>query len=135
MWTTVALVALSLAPQQAGQLTLANARATYGAPGLPRTDSKLLPGDQFVIVFDIEGVTIDSASKVLYTTAVELADSKGKVLFKQDPRDLETVAPLGGSSVPGMVALDVGLDQPRSEEHTSELQSLRHLVCRLLLEK
>src|SRR5262245_64265504 len=26
-------------------------------------------------------------------------------------------------------------DHPRSEEHTSELQSLRHLVCRLLLEK
>src|ERR1035441_10744224 len=25
--------------------------------------------------------------------------------------------------------------QGRSEEHTSELQSLRHLVCRLLLEK
>src|SRR5258705_6068609 len=24
---------------------------------------------------------------------------------------------------------------PRSEEHTSELQSLRHIVCRLLLEK
>src|ERR1035441_4383253 len=24
--------------------------------------------------------------------------------------------------------------EPRSEEHTSELQSLRHLVCRLLLE-
>src|ERR1039458_2129714 len=28
---------------------------------------------------------------------------------------------------------DVGM--ARSEEHTSELQSLRHLVCRLLLEK
>src|SRR5947199_5796272 len=28
-----------------------------------------------------------------------------------------------------------GLRFPRSEEHTSELQSLRHLVCRLLLEK
>src|SRR5205814_10530152 len=26
-------------------------------------------------------------------------------------------------------------DPERSEEHTSELQSLRHLVCRLLLEK
>src|SRR5437899_9857782 len=26
-------------------------------------------------------------------------------------------------------------DGVRSEEHTSELQSLRHLVCRLLLEK
>src|SRR5438045_6186159 len=29
----------------------------------------------------------------------------------------------------------MGKLQPRSEEHTSELQSLRHLVCRLLLEK
>src|SRR5437899_6771673 len=27
------------------------------------------------------------------------------------------------------------LRRARSEEHTSELQSLRHLVCRLLLEK
>src|SRR5436853_5654867 len=27
------------------------------------------------------------------------------------------------------------LQSTRSEEHTSELQSLRHLVCRLLLEK
>src|SRR5438045_9368336 len=27
------------------------------------------------------------------------------------------------------------IDRGRSEEHTSELQSLRHLVCRLLLEK
>src|ERR1035441_10877785 len=29
----------------------------------------------------------------------------------------------------------VGQRLSRSEEHTSELQSLRHLVCRLLLEK
>src|SRR5437899_11005745 len=28
-----------------------------------------------------------------------------------------------------------GQAEVRSEEHTSELQSLRHLVCRLLLEK
>src|SRR5205823_7092009 len=27
------------------------------------------------------------------------------------------------------------LERPRSEEHTSELQSLAYLVCRLLLEK
>src|SRR5205814_9092685 len=30
---------------------------------------------------------------------------------------------------------DRSLGSQRSEEHTSELQSLRHLVCRLLLEK
>src|SRR5258705_4647253 len=29
----------------------------------------------------------------------------------------------------------IALGEGRSEEHTSELQSLRHLVCRLLLEK
>src|ERR1039458_9341302 len=29
----------------------------------------------------------------------------------------------------------LGEERTRSEEHTSELQSLRHLVCRLLLEK
>src|SRR5262245_2112013 len=35
-----------------------------------------------------------------------------------------------------VVALYVaGISTARSEEHTSELQSLRHLVCRLLLEK
>src|SRR5437899_8734960 len=32
-------------------------------------------------------------------------------------------------------ANDPGNNTIRSEEHTSELQSLRHLVCRLLLEK
>src|SRR5947199_6523487 len=37
-----------------------------------------------------------------------------------------------------VVARGRGIASPgvdRSEEHTSELQSLRHLVCRLLLEK
>src|SRR5205823_9994941 len=33
------------------------------------------------------------------------------------------------------VSLDVNQNQVRSEEHTSELQSLAYLVCRLLLEK
>src|SRR5438045_5971755 len=32
-------------------------------------------------------------------------------------------------------SIDAKLVGERSEEHTSELQSLRHLVCRLLLEK
>src|SRR5205814_8016558 len=33
------------------------------------------------------------------------------------------------------LAADGAVAGHRSEEHTSELQSLRHLVCRLLLEK
>src|SRR5262245_62224805 len=35
----------------------------------------------------------------------------------------------------GAVVVIASGDNRRSEEHTSELQSLRHLVCRLLLEK
>src|SRR5205814_4744290 len=37
-------------------------------------------------------------------------------------------------NLPASDALGTAVDV-RSEEHTSELQSLRHLVCRLLLEK
>src|SRR5436853_5850796 len=48
-----------------------------------------------------------------------------------------------GDGCPGSVRVNVPAARvdadvcvaPRSEEHTSELQSLRHLVCRLLLEK
>src|SRR3989442_11348831 len=43
--------------------------------------------------------------------------------------DMEGVCASSGS------ACSVGSLKPRSEEHTSELQSRPHLVCRLLLEK
>src|SRR2546425_6726511 len=39
------------------------------------------------------------------------------------------------AEAPREVALGEALDERRSEEHTSELQSLAYLVCRLLLEK
>src|SRR5205814_7027383 len=45
--------------------------------------------------------------------------------FSQDPQTIVVV--------PSM-SIDA-INSGRSEEHTSELQSLRHLVCRLLLEK
>src|SRR5947199_10734163 len=40
-----------------------------------------------------------------------------------------------GCSVRRALGCDFGRNHRRSEEHTSELQSLRQLVCRLLLEK
>src|SRR3712207_8370661 len=42
-------------------------------------------------------------------------------------------AALGDPAV--VVAVDEVCGSPRSEEHTSELQSRQYLVCRLLLEK
>src|SRR5438045_7689108 len=53
-----------------------------------------------------------------------------------DPPEREKIAVLMPASLPVM-STNAPPELPglRSEEHTSELQSLRHLVCRLLLEK
>src|SRR5258705_4459554 len=48
-------------------------------------------------------------------------------------RDEITFSVPGGLDVVAISLWDT--KEYRSEEHTSELQSLRHLVCRLLLEK
>src|SRR5205814_9501771 len=45
------------------------------------------------------------------------------------------VAALVVDGVDGGLGVIDAIRDERSEEHTSELQSLRHLVCRLLLEK
>src|SRR5262245_66348339 len=51
--------------------------------------------------------------------------------------NLSEPAPQSRRCFPLRPARGLFLQRPhsRSEEHTSELQSLRHLVCRLLLEK
>src|SRR2546422_7939027 len=41
----------------------------------------------------------------------------------------------GYSETAGLLTRRVAMGRKRSEEHTSELQSRLHLVCRLLLEK
>src|SRR3989441_6133291 len=51
----------------------------------------------------------------------------GGLIASIDPIDIEALAGQGGDIVTNIVE--------RSEEHTSELQSLAYLVCRLLLEK
>src|SRR5687767_15766361 len=47
----------------------------------------------------------------------------------------DDAAARGDAAPGGEGAGGQGLAGPRSEEHTSELQSLAYLVCRLLLEK
>src|SRR5690349_23919000 len=43
--------------------------------------------------------------------------------------------PVRERTKPASSSMSTGSSPPRSEEHTSELQSRRDLVCRLLLEK
>src|SRR5438045_7829375 len=60
---------------------------------------------------------------------------------QQRPLVTEDPEPIGAGRVLFEGGVDLAHDYQnpvsglRSEEHTSELQSLRHLVCRLLLEK
>src|SRR3712207_8665624 len=49
--------------------------------------------------------------------------------------DLVKALGMGGISKSRVSELCEELDEERSEEHTSELQSRQYLVCRLLLEK
>src|SRR5947199_7642745 len=50
-------------------------------------------------------------------------------------RDVSSTMPLPFAATEATARRPADEIRPRSEEHTSELQSLRHLVCRLLLEK
>src|SRR5258708_21313059 len=73
---------------------------------------------------------INSANTTYRNAYVQL-DGQRRHNMAQDglsfAQDLATHAESTARSIAG--------DRPRSEEHTSELQSPDHLVCRLLLEK
>src|SRR5205814_10257861 len=70
-------------------------------------------------------------SSDLHLAEHDVSDAAVVVL---DPRTGEVLAMVGGVDFfdDQQPAAQINM---RSEEHTSELQSLRHLVCRLLLEK
>ena len=112
MWTMLAFTVLSLLPGQESQLSLANLRLTYGVPGIPRSANKVLPGDNLALAFDVEGMSVSPEGKFLYSVGLEVLDARGKVQFKQEPRDLEVMNVLGGKHLPTFASVDIGLDQP-----------------------
>src|SRR5437899_5067154 len=78
-----------------------------------------------------------------YTTLFRSMEDEGATRHVEE-EDPDRVTPrqldrLFGDDIEQALAVEAGGQLPghgiRSEEHTSELQSLRHLVCRLLLEK
>src|SRR5262245_64581592 len=96
---------------------------------------ELLQGQEWLYEVKLDGcrclVGTDS-------TGVTLWSRRENLLTKQFPHIARACEQLPHNTlIDGeIVALDEnGRVSFRSEEHTSELQSLRHLVCRLLLEK
>jgi hypothetical protein len=113
MWITVAvLAALSLAPDQAGNLKLENVRSTHGILGPARANEKYVPGDSLTLNFDINGITVDDKGKVLYSVEIEVTNLSDKsVVFRQPAQKLETITVFGGNQIPGFAHLDVGIEQ------------------------
>src|SRR3712207_8966390 len=74
----------------------------------------------------IEGYAAELAGSVGVRTAKSREDILARGLWRTFSRNL---------GFPRAVWATTLLSYPRSEEHTSELQSRQYLVCRLLLEK
>lgn len=116
MWTTLVLAAaLSTMPGQTDQLSFLNVRSVTGYFGPERQTNKILPGDVFLLVFDIAGFRINAEGKILYRMAMEVTDSRGKTQFKHEPEDREAYNSLGGNRVPASAVIEVRLDQPPGE--------------------
>src|SRR5690625_3945685 len=89
------------------------------------------------------GIVTDHALRIGVDPDATLIGDAGRYQLADDvvrtwPDDLDTTAAVS-TVVDAVAALAAELSEhgrtPRSEEHTSELQSRGHLVCRLLLEK
>jgi hypothetical protein len=111
----VMAVTMGLIFGQGDSLRLFNARATHGLLGPDRSEDKVLPGDQYWVAFDIEGVHTDPGGQVSYTMAMDLTNKEGKVIYSQEPKDLNAVNSLGGTRMQGFTYIQVGLRQPAGE--------------------
>src|SRR5262245_64194854 len=95
--------------------------------------------DDALALFARAGVIV--AENELNSRKLVINSTDGRYSFVLvKPGDVPTYVQYGVADA-GVCGRDVLMEsradvhEPRSEEHTSELQSLRHLVCRLLLEK
>src|SRR3989441_5251658 len=76
----------------------------------------------------------------LFRSHLSLAGLRDLTLLETPPKDrspvLTFIEPWDDALIEEAITRELDRDgQVRSEEHTSELQSLAYLVCRLLLEK
>src|SRR5205814_539423 len=106
-------------------------------------------GDTFPAVWWLRNTSFEayrrSVSGIFATAAAPIADVTPGITSKSIPARASAsisspTRPKSSGSPPFsrttcLPSRAAAISRVRSEEHTSELQSLRHLVCRLLLEK
>src|ERR1035441_5471605 len=92
-------------------------------------------GGHAFLNFDQEGTYVAA-----YLNGIGVADAQRAIRLLRaraaewnlDPSRIGIMGFSAGGEVAALAATRFDAGKPRSEEHTSELQSLRHLVCRLL---
>lgn len=109
--SVLALVVGALWTADASAVEFKNVRSTYGPFGAPRTANKMLPGDVYLVNFEILNLTIDPKNgAVKYAITLEVFDPKGKSIIK-DTNKKGIVVGLGGNTVPEVVHVLLGADQ------------------------
>src|SRR5258705_4717326 len=111
--------------------------------GLPRSDQ--VRGRPSVP--EVPNVSSRNCTKKIFPSLILARSENGEVISTPDLRpryvnepNIATLSPCSRTSRTSKASVSHAAPIPsnartRSEEHTSELQSLRHLVCRLLLQK
>src|SRR5690554_7573922 len=81
------------------------------------------------------GMAQQAISPVVFTALNSAQQAQQKGDLAQARRLLDSALEQAPAGSLELALIQQRLQAPRSEEHTSELQSRPHLVCRLLLEK
>jgi hypothetical protein len=113
MWAW-ALVVAAVWAADARAVEFKNVRATYGPFGAARPTNKILPGEVYVLSFDVAGLTIDAKGVAKYTITLDVFDPKGKQIVPDKARVSKkaVVAGLGGNTIPELAHVVIGVDQP-----------------------
>jgi hypothetical protein len=116
MWATLALTTvLNVSTVQPAQIKLTNEKVTHGFFGWERKSPKIVPGDVYIITFDIENLTVKDDGKIQYSIGMEFTSKGGKKVFSQEPVPQDGTNSLGGTKVPASVVADVGTGTPPGE--------------------
>jgi hypothetical protein len=110
----VAVLALLAFAADARAIEIKNVRSTYGPFGNPRPNNKILPGDVYLIYFDITDLKPDpKTGAVEYTLTQEVFDPKGKQLVPDKDKSYKKglILGLGGTTAPEFTHVVIGLDK------------------------
>src|SRR5205823_9381351 len=114
--------------------------ATVGSAAVPLTlgsslQAKVVPLARRTVAWLVTTVPLAMAGLSVMSNWIRASPLTGRLRLRMSMTPVPLVPPVLLVALMSAPAGDVTSVSVRSEEHTSELQSLAYLVCRLLLEK